>query len=476
MDESLAHPALWTAAGSMGQPRNRWRVGGNELVPVTASAAKRFELFYKRECSAMTCALATILLTLLTVLNFFVGKRRVLYPPFIFSTIWTLDLVIFKVSPIELNEVHAITWWVITAGALIFSIGGWLTRFIPRAVFVTRVRELSQPTASRLGRIILLSISLLAVPIMLHNVAQRGAGGNGDVLSSARESLVNAAEKGGAPGFLFANLPLFSICVVIICLIERRDKFFWIALSLAVACCVLTTGRTFILMLFSAVAATLILKNKEDNLAGLVKFAVAPFLLFAVLFISLIFTSKDVSGFRGNTEAIVENFALAYIVAPLPALDYVLMHPSEYSHDANHTFGLLWKLLASLGFDTRVPPQFDKVTFVPLPTNVYTVYKFFFTDFGLVGMLIAVLVIGFVQTSVYWRVVDGGRISLYLCALLIFPAIISTFDDQYTGSIFLLLKAAVIAVAYFCFLNRLHSGIPVPRFHLGIWPARRREM
>ena len=156
----------------------------------------------------MTSGLALTFLGLLTVANYFVGKRRALYPPFIYSAIWTLDLVIFKVSPLEISEVHPITWWVITIGALVFSIGGWLTRFVPRALLTTRVTEFSRPSVSNLGRIILLSLCILAVPIMLHDVGQRASGGSGNILLDARQSYLGSTNEGEAPrNSLINNLP-----------------------------------------------------------------------------------------------------------------------------------------------------------------------------------------------------------------------------------------------------------------------------
>ncbi len=424
----------------------------------------------------MTSGLALTFLGLFTVANYFVGKRRVLYPPFIYSAIWALDLVIFKVSPIELNEVHAITWWVITAGALVFSMGGWLTRFVPRAVVTTRVTEFSRPSVSNLGRVILLSICILAIPIMLHDVGQRASGGSGNILVAARQSYLYSATEEDSHNPLIANLPLLSVCATLLCLIERRDKIFWAAFLLSVVCCVLTTGRTFVLMLFSSVLAALLFKSKKDNFVGFLKFALVPSVLFVVLFIGLIYASKDVSNYRGDNEAIVQNFALAYIVAPIPALDYVLTHPSEYSQAANHTFSFFPEIASRLGFDVKAPPAFDSAIAVPMPTNVYTVYKFYLTDFGFLGTFIVIIVIGFCQTVVYRRAVAGGRISLYFCALLTFPAVMSIFADQYAGSFYLLLKAALLAVLYFCFLNRLQWGIRWPRFNFGIWPTRRREV
>ena len=248
----------------------------------------------------MTCAADTIFLALLTILNYFVGRRRALYPPFIYSFIWFADAALFWFAPIQVNEVHSITWWVIALGALVLSIGGWLTRLVPRAVITTRVRELSHPTASRLGRIILLSICFLAVPTMLYSVIQRGSGGGGTVLEAARQSYVESAVAGNAPNSLISNLPLFSICVTIICLIEGRDKPFWLALLLSLVCCILTTGRTFALMLLSAVTATLMLKQREDNLKGLLILRLSLLSCFWDFSFGLIFLNKDLASYQGE--------------------------------------------------------------------------------------------------------------------------------------------------------------------------------
>ena len=278
----------------------------------------------------MTCAADTIFLALLTILNYFVGKRRVLYPPFIYSFVWCADAALFWYAPIKVNEVHSITWWVIALGALVFSIGGWLARLVPRALIVTRVRELSHPEASRLGRILLITVCVLAVPIMLRDLVQRGAGGSGTVFAAARQSYVESAEGGKNPNPLISSLPLFTTCAAIICLIEKRDKLFWMALSLSVVCCILTTGRTYLLQLLSAVVAISLLKFQRDNIAGLFKIAMVPFALFVGLFVGLNFLNKNISTNQGDTVAAIENVTLAYLIVPIPALDYVLTHASEY--------------------------------------------------------------------------------------------------------------------------------------------------
>src|ERR1035441_8487136 len=140
----------------------------------------------------MTCTLATIFLALLTVLNYRAGKRSVLYPPFIYSFVWFADAAIFWYAPIQVNDVHAITWWVIIIGASLFSLGGLLSRLLPEAAFSSKVCALSHHTISRIGLQLLLFICFAGVPLMIMDVLQHGGGGSlGELLMRSRLSYVD---------------------------------------------------------------------------------------------------------------------------------------------------------------------------------------------------------------------------------------------------------------------------------------------
>jgi oligosaccharide repeat unit polymerase len=424
----------------------------------------------------MTCTSATAFLALLTIVNFFAGKRRVLYPPLIYSFVWFMDTTIFGLSPIEVNEVHAITWWVIALGALVFSAGGWLTSLLPRSVYEIRIRELSHPTVSSLGRTLLILLCVLGTPLFLHDVLQRGGSGSSSgLLVNARQASLDATvatESSLARDPIMTYLPVFSIWVATLCLIESRDKRFWLASTASLICCVLATGRTLILLLFSALIAVHMLKARRDTFTGFLRTAAIPGALFAALFVDMIFLAKDTTGFRGNIGAILSNYTIAYLVAPIASLDYVLTHPAAYAHAPHHTFGFLSKLLNATGYSLKVASKFGEYLFVPYPNNVYTIYKFYFTDFGLIGMFASILTIGSAQTVAYRRALAGGRVSLFLSALLVFPAILSIFDDSYSQFVLLIMSFA-LALFYFGWLNRLRSGIRMPRFHLGLRFANR---
>jgi oligosaccharide repeat unit polymerase len=102
--------------------------------------------------------------------------------------------------------------------------------------------------------------------------------------------------------------------------------------------------------------------------------------------------------------------------------------------------------------------------YVPYPTNVYTMYKYYYVDFGYYGMLAAITLIGFIQTLLYRKARTGSVLGLYFFSLTVYPLIVSVFDDSYSafGSY---IDAFLLAVMYITLrsipvrvLPRLTSG------------------
>jgi hypothetical protein len=69
--------------------------------------------------------------------------------------------------------------------------------------------------------------------------------------------------------------------------------------------------------------------------------------------------------------------------------------------------------------------------FVPIPTNVYTVYKFFLQDFGYAGAMLAICSIGFLHGIIYRYAKGGSKSGIYFYAITMFPMLMSFFDDTY---------------------------------------------
>jgi oligosaccharide repeat unit polymerase len=218
-------------------------------------------------------------------------------------------------------------------------------------------------------------------------------------------------------------------------------------------------------MLIAALTCAHLMVSNRQTFWRALKFARVPIILFLCLYFGLIFLDKDTSTYEGGIAGILLFFLVSYIVGPMAAFDYVLQHPQDYAGASNHTFKFFLGIASTLHLIQWVPPpRFDVFVYVPYPTNVYTIYKHFYVDFGFYGMLAAITLIGFLQTLLYRKARTGSMLGIYFFSLTAYPLIVSVFDDSYSafGSY---IDAFLLAVIYITLrsiparvLPRLASG------------------
>jgi len=205
-----------------------------------------------------------------------------------------------------------------------------------------------------------------------------------------------------------------------------------VATAIAFIACILSTGRTDLLRLISGLSAIRLLQTKQQSLRGALRLLRWPITLFFSLYVGLIFTNKDTEGMIGGVAGIAASFILTYIVGPLAAFDNVVQHPSDFIMATSHTFKFPLEVAAALHVtDYDAPPKLDSFTMVPFPTNVYTVFKFYFLELGAIGTAAFLLLVGFIHSLLYLKSEQGGRFSTYLFAYSVFPVLMVIFDDWY---------------------------------------------
>jgi len=287
-------------------------------------------------------------------------------------------------------------------------------------------------------------------------------------MMSARSAIVDAVTNGEKPfsspiyALVYIVAPMLAIYSAFVFLIEveewRSERIWvWSSILTALAFSILTTGRTWILQLVVGLTGIFLLKNRRFSVREAWKFGRWPLVAFLALFSVLVVVDKDTSGLEGGTTEAMTQFVFAYSVTPMAGFDYVLHHASEYKYDPNHTFRQVLSPLARVsGLRYTPPPALDDFVWVPLPTNVYTVFKFYYVDFGLGGMLITMFLIGAAQTWLFRKALMGADFYVFLFAISLYPLIMVAFDDEYS----LIANHAegfIFAVLYFGVLRRLSS-------------------
>lgn len=418
----------------------------------------------------MEFALLISLISCLMLGNYGVS-RSVLYPPFLFSAMWLLVLWIYQAGFIEINPLHRETMLLLGLGTISFSAGGELARLVPSQFFSLRLKigdSLGKPRPIHLTKVLIVAASFVGMLLIAHSTISRGMqGSTGSFLANSRMAGVDA-ENSGPVGFsVLTYVSVWSICSATLFLIERRDWLFWLMASIAFLSAILTTGRGPILELFSMLTTVQLLKTKRLKFVSALRFARVPILIFLTLYIVLIFTNKDTSDMGGGVAGIAIYFVVSYLIGPTAAMDYVIQHSGDYAREPHHTFKFPLQIGAALHLWSYTPPPFlDAFVQVPFPTNVYTGYKFYFTDFGFVGCIIAVGIIGFLQTLLYRKALTGSALGVYLYSFTVFPLVMFIFDDIYsaTGEI---LNATLFGCLFMFFRSvRLVPAMNLPRFSI----------
>ncbi len=394
--------------------------------------------------------LALIFFLSLEVLNYRV-QRSVLYPPFIFSAMWLLVLSLVRLKLIELDPLHANTLAILAVGATSFSFGGLLAGLVPRVLLRIHFNLFSSKPKRTPDflRNLLMTVALCGVPIMFYRTWQlsNSQGGGSMILMQARQALLesilsNDPNQNGVLAYLMAYLVMGTTFASLLLATGKKDRKFWVVTFIALVGAVLSTGRVGILQLISGLSAIRLLQTKQESLRGAIRLLRWPIVLFVALFVGLVFTNKNTEGMTGGVTGIATFFVLAYIVGPLGAFDKVVQNPESFKLNVSHTFYFPLHIAAKLHLadytnlhleDYIQPPMYNTFVLVPFPINVYTVFKFYYLELGIIGTMVILFVIGALHSLLYLKARQGGKFSTYLFAYSVYPVLMVIFVDEYSG-------------------------------------------
>jgi oligosaccharide repeat unit polymerase len=396
--------------------------------------------------------LALVFFLLLVISNYRV-HHSVLYPPFIFCSMWLLDLVVVRSGLVDLDPVHGNTLAIVAAGAVAFSVGGLLANFAPRGMLQMHLFPSRPGWTPELLRKTVMIVLLCGLPLMLYHTWQlgRSQGSGLNILMQARLAIVEEVrdEQPSVAIVLASTFTSIATLASLLMATEKRDRTFWVVTAVAFIGCILGTGRVELLGLISGLSTILLLRKREESFVTALRFLRWPIALFVTLYIGLIFTNKYTETMTGGVTGIASVIVLSYIACPLAAFDRVVQQPADFMMASSHTFKFPLRIAAALHLTNYTsPPLLDSFVLVPFPTNVYTVFKYYFLELGLAGTLLILFIIGMFHSLLYLKAKQGGRFSTYLFAFSIFSVLMVIFDDWYynIGAYF---RVVILGVIYF---------------------------
>jgi oligosaccharide repeat unit polymerase len=408
---------------------------------------------------------AIALLSAFLLVNYWLS-RSVLYPPFLYCGIWLLDLGIYRLNVQEFDPPHANTLYILTFGAICFSVGGIAALLLPRNLVDTRFILTRFPPRNKLVKPAVLIFLACGIPIWVKNLLAMAAQGTGTtILQRARTGGTSGGADVGAGGFLGSYFLLWSMYAACLFLIERRDRKFWYMAFIAFLGGILSTGRVPILMLLSSLTGVHLIMTNRYRFREAMQFARVPIFIFLCLYVGLIFFVKDLSYYQGGIVKVAILFVVAYLIGPTAAFDYSMQHRQDFLTASNHTFKFFLAIASHLHVISYEPPPHDDfVAGLMFPTNVFTVYRYYISDFGVYGTMIMFVLYGLAQTFLYRKARTGSILGIYLFASTLYVIVLSPFSDEFAsfgayidmalfGGIYIMLRSLPLRV-----LPRLQEG------------------
>lgn len=375
--------------------------------------------------------------------NYIISKKRLFYPPVLFSLTWTIILILhlflgFTILD-QLYPLRLTTYLILLTGTICFSVGSFI---VMNYIQVNNPSEplpdfRSQETISLSLRIIFLGIVVVGLPFYIQAAYRVFLASNIDsFFIGLRIELSYGDEDIGITKYLTSlSFIVFAINYYVLLKQKNNLNVFLVIVSfiVAVVYSVFTTGRTYYFIIFSIYLGINYILNKKFLLKKYLLLLLASFLVF--MFLGIIYNKGG-----SKEDTLVENFHSSakttsiYLVSSLSAFDIELKNHATAKYPGENTLLFFVKGLQKLNFlpNTKAGTLLSEFVFVPYPTNVYTVYSPYIRDFGKIYAWLMIALFGALHTFLFYRAakIRNLRYTLYY-SFLLYPLLMSFFQDQY---------------------------------------------
>lgn len=411
---------------------------------------------------------ATVLLLALlalSVVNYYLGSRDILYPAFTFTAVWSMAVAVYCFYPMEIDRISWSTLSVFLGGAGSFSVGSLvgnrpLTRQTPRYP----KRPTSEWQDNPQARIVLLVYSLLVFPLFAFDTVRIGGAISlsPTFFINLRENIIASSMDNVSTVYsnkIISTAPMITVLTLFVLVMEEKRRWtIWICALCVVAYSLLMTGRGLFMQMLCGWTLLAVMKSKDRRLGKMSKKLLIPALIaVALMSLMTLLTKLDTQGSDGLEVA--GTLTVKYVTGPIAGFDYLVRHPNMFKGQSVSTLEeVLTPLSKLLGFRYEAPPVVQPSVSIPFPTNLYTCYGPYYEDFGLTGCLVAFALFGVVEGHVFYGAIHGSRVSAFILAYLSYALMLSIFGDSY-HLLVRYLYVGCYSLAYFCVLSRIRLRI-----------------
>jgi len=406
----------------------------------------------------MTSFVASALLAL-TLLNLWIG-RSIVYPPALFTAVWSATLFGISASGSVLFSLSHECLLVFLAGGVAFSVGGAV------AMLTTIRREGRAPPYVRPRRVRErlifwgLVLTMAAIPLRVFRLTSLVDAELSDLLSTSFwirvrfESIAETEAYRGGWQALTDNIVLFALFLALAGvaedLEERRFRLrtaFLVVVALAYQ--LSTASRGSAATLVFGIVALAVLVSGRVSWRWLLLGIVFLLLTFSVVAVVLGKGGSIDQSIEENVKGVAEIAQLYALGAPI-AFDHTLQMPADvppvwfpsriFIHIAN-----------KLGAKIALPSMHAEWTQVGLDawTNAYTIYFAYVPSFGVMGAIGMLFALGTTLTWLFKSAYSGNPRSRLVFATMAQAIVMSVFAEGFFIGATFFAKAALFSLVFY---------------------------
>ncbi len=398
--------------------------------------------------------------------------RDIFTPLAIYVSVWTLCLLLFRLRLVNYYELEA---------KAVVLIGGSIVAFVVGCLAAGR------PSHRREGRYLLKTFSLKSLEFAIKILLVLNLVGT-VIFANRMNTMYGLATYLNDPGVIrkdyeewthlgavglltMLDYPLLS-CSVIHLLWTRNWRWFTIFTLLLVSFqTILRTDRGS-LTYYSITCIALwiywngwnVLDWKMVRRLGIVATLLVGYFLGVGFFYGKL-ASLDNGVLEARDLSMTSEVAVAlaspyiYATSPIGGFQPAIQDVNRLSW-GTHTFFPVARVLSGLGVIEAAPDPYNfDYYMVPIPVNTYTHLYTFYQDFGVAGVFLIPMMLGYLETRLYLRMKACPTLfALGACAALLALNVFSVFIPLITGVPYWYYFMVLFAVSMFCRLPEHEAG------------------
>jgi oligosaccharide repeat unit polymerase len=266
-------------------------------------------------------------------------------------------------------------------------------------------------------------ISMVCTPLYLYNIYKIISMFGTEELFFNLRVLANEGEKSMVQTILTyvgaINQALFVICIW---RYPKGNKLILTAVILANLMCSIAIMEKGVLFFMLFVTLFVLYEKRRIKISSIAFWSIVLLLVFYG--INVLRTPENAA-----KEPTFVDFFNVYILSPSVAFERAQEKLTEQF--GSRSFAFIYALFTRLGLGNFVvEPKLQEFVYVPIPTNVYTIFQPFFQDFGYKGVAFFATVYGTFTGWLYRQCNNGGAISKCVYAYVIEILILQFYQEN----------------------------------------------